>query len=221
MAPRVVDKQQKKQAILMAAATVFAQNGYHASRMQQIASAAGIGKGTVYEYYKSKDELLIGLYELVFLGFDKQIHAPDLDRLPAREQILASLEKLVADLDEFIGLLPVFLETFINQDLRQRLQLDTYLKTWLDHFTKFFMTLMERGQQEGSIRTDIHPRALSRVIISMLDGFGLHYYLFQPDARLLQAQQKELLGMIADRLRPPGARQERSGPGVVRDRRNQ
>ncbi|HEY3286169.1 MAG TPA: helix-turn-helix domain-containing protein [Gemmatimonadaceae bacterium] len=50
--------------ILAAALRVFAERGYHATRLEDIAAAAGVTKGTIYYYFKSKDALLLRLGEV-------------------------------------------------------------------------------------------------------------------------------------------------------------
>ncbi len=50
---------QKKQLILDAAVTVFREKGFEKTRMDDVAQLAGIGKGTIYQYFSSKDELLL------------------------------------------------------------------------------------------------------------------------------------------------------------------
>ncbi|MDH7498134.1 MAG: helix-turn-helix domain-containing protein, partial [Syntrophomonadaceae bacterium] len=51
------ERKEKRQLILEAAARVFSQRGYHQAKVEEIAAAAGVGKGTVYEYFDSKLEL--------------------------------------------------------------------------------------------------------------------------------------------------------------------
>ena len=51
------EKQERRDNILEAAALVFSEKGYHQARVEEIAVQAGIGKGTVYEYFASKLEL--------------------------------------------------------------------------------------------------------------------------------------------------------------------
>src|SRR4029077_8382820 len=53
----------KRDRILQAAVKVFARNGFHATRVSEIAKAAGVADGTIYLYFKSKEELLISLFE--------------------------------------------------------------------------------------------------------------------------------------------------------------
>ena len=53
----------KRDAILKAATRVFAQNGFFQSQVADIARAAGVAAGTVYLYFRSKDDLLVSLFE--------------------------------------------------------------------------------------------------------------------------------------------------------------
>jgi TetR/AcrR family fatty acid metabolism transcriptional regulator len=56
--PKIIDKQEKRSQILDAAMRVFAQKGVNGAKIADIAEAAGIGKGTVYEYFQSKEEII-------------------------------------------------------------------------------------------------------------------------------------------------------------------
>src|SRR5918999_109165 len=58
--PPIADK---REAILRAATCVFARNGYFNSKVADIASAAGVADGTVYLYFKSKEEILHSIFD--------------------------------------------------------------------------------------------------------------------------------------------------------------
>jgi len=62
MTPRVVDKEAKRKQILQAALPVFARSGLTGFKMIDIAEAAGVGKGTLYEYFPSKTDLIVGCF---------------------------------------------------------------------------------------------------------------------------------------------------------------
>src|SRR5436190_22756784 len=62
-APDRVDRTEKRERILAAAERVFARRGFFASRVSEIAKDAGVADGTIYNYFKSKDDLLISLFE--------------------------------------------------------------------------------------------------------------------------------------------------------------
>lgn len=70
MSPKYVDKKQKAKDITHAALQVFSLKGYAAASVEQIAAAAGIAKGTVYEYYPSKDKLYLAAIMLFVEEFE-------------------------------------------------------------------------------------------------------------------------------------------------------
>jgi AcrR family transcriptional regulator len=61
--PKIVDKKEKRGRILETAIKVFAQRGVNNTKIADIAQAAGIGKGTVYEYFQSKDEIITATFQ--------------------------------------------------------------------------------------------------------------------------------------------------------------
>jgi AcrR family transcriptional regulator len=62
-----VRKKEKKKTILKAAASVFSREGYEKTRMDDIASTAGVGKGTIYQYFNGKEQLF---QEMIKDGFN-------------------------------------------------------------------------------------------------------------------------------------------------------
>jgi AcrR family transcriptional regulator len=88
MSPRTAQqnlaiREQRRLAILDAGLTVFAQKGYGASTIDQIAQEAGISKGLLYNYFKSKEDLLHAIFQHVveqtenLWQFDESLHAKD------------------------------------------------------------------------------------------------------------------------------------------------
>jgi len=63
MKKREANKEKKQTAILTAALSVFGEKGYAAAKIIDIARAAGVGKGTIYEYYRSKYDLFFAVFE--------------------------------------------------------------------------------------------------------------------------------------------------------------
>src|SRR5580700_11281349 len=76
----------KRERILDAAVRVFAKKGFYATRVSEVAKAAGVADGTIYLYFKSKDELLVSLFEdrvERLLAYMRE-ELPKLDGAPAR-----------------------------------------------------------------------------------------------------------------------------------------
>ena len=71
----IVDKEQKKKDIALATKALILSKGISNITISQIAKAAGIGKGTVYEYFKNKDEIVFELVEILMQEHNKQKEA--------------------------------------------------------------------------------------------------------------------------------------------------
>jgi len=80
VSPKIVDRDKKRAEILHAAMKVFAAQGIHNFRMIDIAVEAGVGKGTLYEYFPSKDDLIISCFHQFFE--DYQAHAEQVQTRP-------------------------------------------------------------------------------------------------------------------------------------------
>ena len=89
MSPKIIDKKAKKEEILKAAIKVFAQKGVTNTKMVDIAETAGIGKGTIYEYFESKDDI----FAEAFHHFMEELNAVMAKRL---FRIYDPIEKLAA-----------------------------------------------------------------------------------------------------------------------------
>lgn len=83
---------QKRDSIIDAAVQVFSSKGYHNTRMEEIAIAAGIGKGTIYEYFESKLQLFQALMERSLQAYYSKMEASDLVQLGFRERLCHLLE---------------------------------------------------------------------------------------------------------------------------------
>ena len=80
--PIIVDKEKKKKYLISIATDVFSKKGFHATKMSEIADAAGVAKGTLYEYFSTKEDLFLAIYDEWITEYEKTIvqrftHAED------------------------------------------------------------------------------------------------------------------------------------------------
>lgn len=73
MTPIIVDKERKRQHIMGSALNVFLRKGYQDTKIKDIAEEAGIGKGTIYEYFESKEDLGVQIYEWINIIAETQM----------------------------------------------------------------------------------------------------------------------------------------------------
>src|SRR5258706_10795473 len=89
----------KRERILAAAELIFARHGFFAARVSEIAKEAGVADGTIYLYFKSKDDLLISLFESRMKQVNNQLRSAVAGRPPA-EQLRALIRaylRMVSD----------------------------------------------------------------------------------------------------------------------------
>ena len=198
--PKIVDKAAKRQEILAAAIAVFGEKGYHAAKMADIAVAAGMGKGTLYEYFPTKEALPKEIFNLFFAGLDTQLADLKRSDLAAIDILMAAIQLSFADMDEFAAVTPLCFELLGSKALNESLGLSGYFENWLEQLSQFFAETLIAGQKKGQIKPDINVEAFARMLVSTIDGMGLHYCMFQMDVAFFQLQYQELEAMIRQRL---------------------
>ncbi len=191
----------KRERILRAAVKVFARKGFYASRVNEIAKAAGVADGTIYLYFKSKDELLTSLFEdrierlLVLLK-------EECDRVPA------SPDKVRRLIEFQLGLLEGErdLAEVITVNLRQSSRLlKQYATKRFTEYLELMASVIAEGQRRGDLRADVSPRIMARAIFGALDGIAMTWALGSAEVGGLKRAASQLADVMLMGLQvPPG-----------------
>ena len=181
MAPRIVDKQARRDGIIEAAVTVFAREGYKGASVDDIAEAAGVSKGTVYGYFHNKEDLFYATFE----AFQAQVAAQFIEALTrettAQAQLASGLKAIAANLRANIEVFPVTLEVWAaasSGSTRQRFA--SAMEGLYQQFRGLTTELLARGQAEGEFRADMNPEAVAAWLVGGLDGLMLQCW-FDPE----------------------------------------
>ncbi|MBD3223864.1 MAG: TetR family transcriptional regulator [Caldithrix sp.] len=179
MSPRVIDKEAKKQQIVNAAIQVFARNGIVKTKMIDIADTAGIGKGTIYEYFRSKEEIFVTAFNHIYDGMADRIEvelASITDpALKLKLVIEESLRALFEEHKDFAGIMLEFwAEAIRNNDERtlQSIQLDNIY----EHYRTILSQIINEGIQKGVFKT-VDAFSTAAIIIAAMDGIMLQWIL--------------------------------------------
>src|SRR5210317_108532 len=155
----------KYRRILEAAITVFAEQGYFQSTIAQIAKEAGVADGTIYLYFKNKDDILVQFFSYrtkqVFERFRAEVKIADnsLDKL--RNLIRRHLTEFQRDRDMAV----VYqVETHQNSRLAE-----SQIREMSIMYQDLVSEIVELGQQEGSIRKDLYVGLVKRFILGAVD----------------------------------------------------
>ena len=180
MSPKLVDKAGKKQEILKAAMRIFAQNGVGNTKMADIAVAAGIGKGTIYEYFRSKEDIFAEAYNHIFMETENGI-AEILESSIQPEEKLRGLmsvtfkKLLVEDDGAFAGIMMAFWSEGVRNK-NERIMEIIDLKKVYSEFRILISGILKEGISTGQFR-NIDPHVTASVIIGALDGILLQYIM--------------------------------------------
>jgi TetR/AcrR family transcriptional regulator, fatty acid metabolism regulator protein len=163
----------KREAILRAATQVFARNGFFQSQVADVARAAGVAAGTVYLYFRSKDDLLVSLFERTMREAiaDARRALDGIDDPRERLTCIAQrhLERLGRDRD---------LAVVFQVELRQSTKfMERFSSTYLRDYLGLIREALANGQASGLFRADLNPTIAAKVFFGALDEMATNWML--------------------------------------------
>jgi len=163
----------KRERILDAAERVFARRGFFASRVSEIAKDAGVADGTIYLYFKSKDDLLISLFETRMKQVNETLRAA----IATEKQPLAQLRALIKAYLKLVHDEPSAAEV-LTIELRQSNKfMKEYENAEFADFLRMLGGLIAKGQEAGELDDGVPPHIAARMIFGMLDELALAWVL--------------------------------------------
>lgn len=177
MAPRIVDRDEKRKEIGVAALDHFAQKGFVASSMSQIARAAGVGKGTIYEYFESK-EALIGFSLSLYVNHIEEQVGTTLAGIPnprdrIRRYVFDAMDAFMTD-PRSKGLFLAIFHMMLTEP-GQGVQSDL-LQTMFQSARETIVSMILEGVSKGVFRPEAKKEAetIAVNLIATLDGLWIH-----------------------------------------------
>jgi len=168
-------------AIIEAAATVFAEHGFRAARVADIAVRAGIGKGTVYEYFRSKEELFLAVFDSFAVGTLEETLAR-LEPRPASS--IAVLERFA---DATLGACQKVLYLYpLTMEFWSAAATPEFKDSLMGEFRKLYAGYREvlagvirDGMAAGEIRPDVDAHHVAAALVGTIDALFLQAW-FDP-----------------------------------------
>ena len=183
-------------ALVVAAAQVFAQKGYRNATIDDIASAAGISRPTVYKYTESKQHLLDLMVDEILRTLGEEL-ASALTGGTSRERLRRYLDVHVSSQRSH----RVFYAIVFNQEVELSARGRRRFREWAHTVTTQFRALVEDLLQESSRKGHADPVVLANALLSMLTS--LHRW-YDPDGRLDEPRLvEELYGLVTSALGVP------------------
>jgi AcrR family transcriptional regulator len=204
MAPRPDVSDQRRNQILDAATAVFARMGFERARMDDIADEAGVSKGALYLYYKSKDAIISTLLQFFFDRAIKQVRALAAGDGSVTAQLLTMTREMTREMERMAAIQPVALQFYAvaarQSVVRQR------LRAYFAEYRDVLEEIIQRGIAQDEFRPTINPSEVAITISALLEGLAL-LWLIDPQGADWRPQVESsvhhlLQGIVAGPMPP-------------------
>src|SRR5216117_1196623 len=163
----------KKDAILRAATDVFAERGFFNAQVADVARAAGVAAGTVYLYFRSKDHLLVSIFERTMRECLTQGRASAAATPDPRERLRRFAQLHLAHLGRDRNLAIVF-----QVELRQSTKfMERFSSTLVRDYLNLIRTAIADGQSAGVFRQSLKATAAAKMFFGALDEMATNWIL--------------------------------------------
>jgi AcrR family transcriptional regulator len=170
--PKIVDKKKKATAISDAALKAFREHGYNKTRMKDIAQMAGMGKGTLYEYFKDKADILRFAFDQYFSVFSEGILKAMKEKTKPSEKILSLIDFALQHAAEWENHCAIYVDYFGAARTEEQKQFS--LSSMYVEMKDILESLIKEAQSAAEINEQYNPGALAELLLSIYDGIILH-----------------------------------------------
>ena len=165
------NKSDKRVRIIDAAVSVFAQKGYHLSRVSDIAKVAGVADGTIYLYFRNKEDVLLSIFEEKMGILLAEMRKALQDTNDPLEKIRIYVHQHFIQLQKHPDIAKV-----LQVELRQSQQfINEYRPEKLWEYLEILGDTIREGQDLGVIRQDVDPFLLQWSLFGALDELAIQW----------------------------------------------
>ncbi len=199
MSPKPDVSEERKDQIMNAAEEVFTRKGFDEARMDDIAEETGLSKGTLYLYFKSKDDLITAILDRIFQREFKAFENLDLSTLSASEAVWLFTDTVIRDIQLILRLMPIAYE-FLALAFRNKV-VQTALKLYVNRYMDIFIPIIERGIESGEFR-QVDPKEVGIAGGAIMEGTILLWVydnsLVDPEKHIRSGMKLLLEGLQAN-----------------------
>ncbi|VEF47387.1 transcriptional regulator of fatty acids degradation (TetR/AcrR family) [Bacillus freudenreichii] len=155
----------KYKQIIEAAVVVIAENGYHQAQISKIARQAGVADGTIYLYFKNKEDVLISVFQEKMAMFVEKINEVIAGKKTAAEKLLVMIEEhfKILSTDTKLAIVTQLELRQSNKDLR--FKINEVLKEYLS----VLENILDYGKERGEFSADLDVRLARQMIFGTMD----------------------------------------------------
>lgn len=180
MAPKIVDKQSRRAEIAIAAMDLFVKKGFVSTSIREITSAAGMGKGTFYDYFENKEDILDEIARAILDRWRKMYLKDLVKTMDPLEQLRAMVSMFVSEAAEFEPLTIMYID-LLRLGVKQEEE-----PGFMSRFREFISDgraaaaeLIEKAKASGRVRSDVDSEAMAASLVAYIDGLAFHKMIYR------------------------------------------
>jgi len=167
MSPRPNVTDERTSQIITAAEDVFTKKGFAEARMDDIAEETGLSKGTLYNYFKSKDDLIIAILDRIFQREFKAFDEMDLSKMSSTDIVNRFVDTIAKDIKLMLRLMPIAYE-FLALAFRNK-TVQKALKLYVNRYMNILVPIIENGIASGEFK-EVDPKEVAIAMGAVLEG---------------------------------------------------
>jgi len=170
---RRASREDKRRRIIDAAVEVFALKGFFGARVSEIAEAAGVADGTIYLYFRSKDDILISLFEEKMAEINRRFAS----LLSEVDDPTEKLHRYVVEHLRLVSEQPKLMQV-LTVELRQSARfVREYSPKAFAKYLALLGSVLEEGQRRGVFRRELDSPVFRRALFGAIDEISLEWVL--------------------------------------------
>jgi TetR/AcrR family fatty acid metabolism transcriptional regulator len=166
-------KEARRRAILESAVRVFAEHGFFAARIRDIAAGAGVAEGTIYLYFDGKDDLLLTAFRDRVAEFVASVRDVTRAEAPLEDR----LTRFIAMQFESIEAQPALATVLLLESRQSSKFYGGAVRDVLRTYNQAIDALLASGAADGSVRGDVEIPLARRMLIGLLEEIELEWLL--------------------------------------------
>jgi AcrR family transcriptional regulator len=200
--PKIVDKTVKRKEIAEKAIALFAQQGFENTPVRQITAHVGIGKGTFYDYFKDKEDILNEIVQLMFAGWAELLVAKISHVTDPLEQLFTLLKEGSKIGDSFQQMMIIYIDIWrwSVSHKGSREFLDNF-RSFLTESKQSFAAVIRNAQDAGMLKKEIDPDAMAGTFLALIDGMCMHRMILKDDFDV-ESATKTFFHALLNGIRP-------------------
>jgi len=186
----------KYQKIIHGATKVFAEKGFYNAKVSDVAKEAQVADGTIYLYFKNKDDLLISIFEESMDTFTAVV-------LENMEKATDPVDKLKRFISLHLDLVRRHQDTFqvLQIELRQSSKfMKEYAGTKFREYLLLISDILEDGIAQGYFKKGLNPSIIKRVIFGAIDEMALEWVLMKKKKHSMKEVSDQICLMLLEGL---------------------